>query len=109
MAQWTAEQWGRISAHLDRALELEGPAREGWITDLERQDAEIGRQLRELLEAHNANGAAAFLERSPLSAPRRGAGRRNRRLPIADDRQAIRILSRIVAARARRDGQRLAG
>ena len=53
--------------HLDRALELEGPAREGWITELERQDAELGRQLRKLLEAHDANSAAAFLERSPLS------------------------------------------
>ena len=67
MAQWTAEQWGRISAHLDRALELEGPARADWIAELERNDAEIGRQLRELLEAHAANSAAAFLERSPLS------------------------------------------
>jgi Tol biopolymer transport system component/tRNA A-37 threonylcarbamoyl transferase component Bud32 len=69
VAQWTAEQWERISAHLDHALELEGRAREGWITELERQDAELGRQLRELLEAHAANSAAAFLERSPLSGP----------------------------------------
>ena len=67
MAGWTAEQWGRISAHLDRALELQGPAREAWIAELERNDADIGRQLRELLEAHAANSAASFLERSPLS------------------------------------------
>jgi len=67
VAQWTAEQWERISAHLDRALELEGPAREGWITELERNDAELGRQLRNLLEAHVANNAGAFLERSPLN------------------------------------------
>ena len=67
MAQWTAEQWKRVSAHLDRALELDGPAREVWISELERQDAEIGRQLRELLETHDANSAAAFLEYSPLS------------------------------------------
>ena len=67
MAQWTAEQWGRISAHLDCALDLEGQAREGWIAELEKNDAEMGRQLRELLETHDANGAAAFLERSPLS------------------------------------------
>ncbi len=67
MAEWTAEQWGRISAHLDRALELEGTAREDWIAELESNDAELGRQLHELLEAHAANNAAAFLERSPLS------------------------------------------
>lgn len=67
MAQWTAEQWQRISAHLDRALELEGPAREGWITELESNDADLGRQLRNLLEAHDANSAAAFLEGSPLN------------------------------------------
>ena len=68
----------------------------------------LGRQLRKLLEAHDANSAAAFLERSPLSRARR-AGRGRRRSPIADDRQAIRSLSRVVAARARRDGWRLAG
>jgi WD40 repeat protein/tRNA A-37 threonylcarbamoyl transferase component Bud32 len=67
VAEWTAEQWGRISAHLDRALELEGQSREAWIAELERNDAAIGRQLRELLGAHAANSAAAFLERSPLS------------------------------------------
>ncbi|HEY6620569.1 MAG TPA: protein kinase [Steroidobacteraceae bacterium] len=72
MAQWTVEQWGRISAHLDSVLELEGQAREDWIAEFERNDAGIGRQLRELLEAHDANSAAAFLERSPLS-PAAGA------------------------------------
>jgi WD40 repeat protein/tRNA A-37 threonylcarbamoyl transferase component Bud32 len=67
VAQWTAEQWQRISAHLDRALDLEEPAREGWITELERADAELGQQLRNLLVAHAVNNAAAFLERSPLN------------------------------------------
>jgi serine/threonine protein kinase len=66
VAQWTASQWEQISAHLDRALELEGSARESWIAELESNDAEIGRHLRQLLDVHDANGAAAFLERSPL-------------------------------------------
>jgi serine/threonine protein kinase len=66
LTQLTAEQWQRLSAYLDRAEELEGQEREQWICELEREDAEMGLELRRLLEAHEANSAAAFLERSPL-------------------------------------------
>ena len=85
VAQWTAEQWERISAHLDCALELDGQARENWVAELERNDAAIGRQLRELLGAHDANNAAAFLEKSPLS-----------RIPGADEGEAANYRSQMI-------------
>src|ERR1700733_8023060 len=66
VAQWTAEQWGRISAGLGSVLELAGDERERWLTQLEISDPDVGRQLRELVATHEAIGASSFLDRSPL-------------------------------------------
>jgi len=66
VAQWTAEQWGRISAGLDSVFELSGDERERWLAQLEISDPDVGRLLRELVATHEAIGASSFLDRSPL-------------------------------------------
>jgi len=66
VAQWTAEQWERISAELDHALDLCGAERERRLLEVERADAEVGGQLRELLAMHQTNSASEFLANPPL-------------------------------------------
>src|ERR1700733_15302416 len=66
VAQWTTEQWGRISAGLDSVLELSGDERECWVAQLEISDRGVGRQPRKLVATHEAIGTSSFLDRSPL-------------------------------------------
>src|SRR5580693_563406 len=64
----TAQQWARIFALLDEALEL-GPAEhEVWLAALGRHDAALAVQLRELLALHAVNCSSGFMERSPFGA-----------------------------------------
>lgn len=67
MARWSAEKWGEISPHLDKALDLDSHARESWLNELDASDPALAQQLRELLATQQHNSAAEFLERSPLA------------------------------------------
>jgi tetratricopeptide (TPR) repeat protein len=67
MATVNANFWREVSPYLDKALELDSPARESWLADLEQEQPEIARELRELLKLHAAVQKSGFLERSVLS------------------------------------------
>jgi len=47
-----AEQWHRVSAHLDRVLELPEPGWNGYVEELKRADLQTGTLLARLLSAH---------------------------------------------------------
>jgi eukaryotic-like serine/threonine-protein kinase len=59
------KQWRAISEHLDRALDLEGEAREAWLTELEGRTPELAAAVRSVL-AESAKVPDGFLNDSPL-------------------------------------------
>ena len=67
MANLDSNLWRRVSPYLDEALELDPPVREPWLANLEREQPEIGRELRKLLNLHTAVRSSGFLEGSLLS------------------------------------------
>lgn len=71
----STRQWAHLLTLLDQALELETAQREAWLAALQRRDAALGAQLRELLALHAANRASGFMERSPLEQGEDLAGR----------------------------------
>ena len=60
----------RIAPYLDRALELEPPERDGWLTGLTTTDPQIAHEVRAVLAEIAALDARGFLSRSPLRASR---------------------------------------
>src|SRR5450631_1282595 len=66
MAKLDSNLWRQVSPFLDEALELDPSSREPWLADLEREQPEIARELRELLNLHAAVRTSGFLERSLL-------------------------------------------
>jgi serine/threonine-protein kinase len=72
------DQLQRLSTLLDEALDLAEPARQAWLEALQREDAELGATLRNLL-AREAQGETAELLRhglrfKPAASPDFGAG-----------------------------------
>jgi serine/threonine-protein kinase len=61
----------RLSALLDEALDLDEPARAGWLAGLDATDAELGPTLRRMLAGGAAQETADLLDRRPdFTAPR---------------------------------------
>jgi serine/threonine protein kinase/predicted negative regulator of RcsB-dependent stress response len=58
------ERWSLIGPFLDRALDLEGEARDAWLASLQESDADIAADLRSLLAEHEALQSSDFLEQS---------------------------------------------
>ncbi|HEY6926824.1 MAG TPA: serine/threonine-protein kinase [Steroidobacteraceae bacterium] len=59
------KQWREISEQLDRALDLEGAAREEWLAALERRDSRLAAAVRSLL-AEEANLADFLMTENPV-------------------------------------------
>jgi serine/threonine-protein kinase len=72
------EQLQRLSALLDEALDLAEPARRAWLDALQREDAELGATLRDLLAREARGETAELLRRGPAfqapAAPDFGVG-----------------------------------
>lgn len=60
------EDWARLSALFDQALDQPESARAAWLTAREPADAALADPLRALLAAHADRGAAERLDRGPL-------------------------------------------
>lgn len=56
------ERWQRLSPHLDRALELDGAAREAWLAELRGQDSALAADVAELMAEADRAGELRFLE-----------------------------------------------
>jgi hypothetical protein len=67
MAKVDSNLWRQVSPYLDEALELDPSAREPWLSNVEKVQPEIARELRELLKLHAAVRGSGFLERSVLA------------------------------------------
>ena len=67
MVKVDSNLWRQVSPYLGEALELDPSAREPWLADMEKEQPEIARELREWLKLHAAALGAGFLERSVLS------------------------------------------
>ncbi len=67
------EDWARLSALFDQALEQPEATRAAWLAALEPPDAALADRLREMLAAHADQAALERLERGPLLS-RPGAG-----------------------------------
>ena len=61
------QRWLKISAHLDRALDLPPPERDAWLKELAATDSESASELAALLADHQQLRAQGFLDSSPLS------------------------------------------
>jgi hypothetical protein len=65
MSTLDPERWRAASAELDRALELPGAARAGFLADLRARDAVLAADVEGLLIEHRALDAERFLEHAP--------------------------------------------
>src|SRR6185312_10695696 len=63
------ERWQRLRPLLDHALELDGPARPGFVAGLEGEDAELRDDLSELLAEHERVGSRTSPSALELAAP----------------------------------------
>jgi eukaryotic-like serine/threonine-protein kinase len=61
----TPELWQKLSPYLDQLLLLDEAAREPWLTELDKQDPALAKQLKTLLEEHRALAQENFLEHGP--------------------------------------------
>jgi serine/threonine protein kinase len=55
----------RLSTLLDQALDLDGPAREAWLSRLDGEDAALSTQLRAMLARHATKETADLLDSGP--------------------------------------------
>ena len=60
-------RWMKLSAHLDRALDLSPPEREAWLQDLHATDPDTAAELAVLLAEHHQLRKEGFLDTSPLA------------------------------------------
>jgi len=65
----TPQALSELSALLDEALDLEGPARMAWLASLERRDPTRGRRLRDLLDRSGLWRTDELLQRPNAFAP----------------------------------------
>src|SRR5688572_31360051 len=61
------QRWLKISAHLDRALDLSPLEREAWLQDLRAADPEMASDLTAMLAEHRQLRAEGFLDSSPIA------------------------------------------
>jgi len=61
------QRWLKISAHLDRALDLSQVERDAWLKELAATDPESASEVAALLADHRQLRAQGFLDESPLS------------------------------------------
>lgn len=61
--------WQRLGPYLDQALELEAPAREGWLKRLFATQPAIASAVREMLDERDRLDARGFLVQSPAAHP----------------------------------------
>jgi len=61
------QRWLKISAHLDRALDLSPLERDAWLKELAAIDPESASEVAALLADHRQLRAQGFLDESPLS------------------------------------------
>lgn len=67
MPKLDSNLWRQVSPYLDKVLELELSAREPWLANLDREQPEVARELRKLLNLDLAISSSGFLEGSLLS------------------------------------------
>ena len=60
-------KWMKLSAHLDRALDLSPPERDAWLQQMRASDPETAAELAVLLAEHHQLRAEGFLDTSPLA------------------------------------------
>ena len=60
-------RWLKLSAHLDRALELSPLERESWLRELGATDPDAAADLTAMLDEHRQLRAEGFLDSSPLA------------------------------------------
>lgn len=60
--------WPRVSQCLDEALDLEGAARDAWLTELKAREPAVAEEVEALLAEHDAARGSAFLE-TPINSP----------------------------------------
>ena len=60
-------RWLKISAHLDRALDLSPLEREAWLQELRAADPEMASDLAAMLAEHRQLRAEGFLDSSPIA------------------------------------------
>src|SRR5688572_23590514 len=60
------QRWLKISAHLDRALDLSPVERDAWLKALTTTDPELASELAEMLVDHRQLRSQGFLDESPL-------------------------------------------
>src|SRR6185312_8794429 len=65
MSREKQKQWREISEQLDQALDLEGAARQAWLTELEKRDPGLAASVRALL-AEEANLADFLMTENPV-------------------------------------------
>ena len=61
-------RWLKLSAHLDRALDLSPLEREAWLQDLRATDPEAAADLSGMLDEHRQLRAEGFLDAPALAA-----------------------------------------
>jgi serine/threonine protein kinase/tetratricopeptide (TPR) repeat protein len=61
------QRWLKISAHLDRALDLSPLERDAWLKELAATDPESASEVAALLADHRQLRAQGFLDASPMS------------------------------------------
>lgn len=66
MSALSPERWQAVSAHLERALELDDAERSQLLAALREQDPTLAEDLSSLLEEHRALANAGFLDQAPL-------------------------------------------
>jgi serine/threonine protein kinase/tetratricopeptide (TPR) repeat protein len=62
------QRWLKISAHLDRALDLSPVERDSWLRELAATDPESAAEVAALLADHRQLRSQGFLDASPLTA-----------------------------------------
>ena len=66
--------WHRLAPYLDRALDLEPPERERWLTEIAVTEPAVAAELRRFLQEHAEIDAKGFLAHSPIVPPAWSAG-----------------------------------
>jgi serine/threonine-protein kinase len=67
-APLSPERWRVMSPYLDRALELEGEARDAFLDALHADDASLAADLQNLLDSHHSLNEQGFLDEAVLLA-----------------------------------------
>ncbi len=69
MSELSPDRWQVVSPYLDRALEMPGDQRAGWVDSLRAEDPALAADLESLLRERSALSREDFLEGPALRAP----------------------------------------